>query len=344
MKRIESCALNDLPSVTIVPSTILFIASDALREPFRIELSDHDSCPEFGRWRQLRASGVIVDFRRLRRFGWDLPSLPNYQFDLSEFNEGSLMNESDRVSTKLYHRRSDDCVIVVKSFLVSVSVESCYIEKEIEQLINLRHPCIAAPIGFVDPSQCGALKIIRLHLGGGSLSDVFSFSPEWWTPTAKAKAVAGLVLGLRFGHSLGLLHGHLTAENVLFNENGIVQIADFCVNHLADRDWSSCKNVDVGGFSGEDWTPTADIRAFAEIFSKIAVGTSDGQSGPGSGVPTFVSKIIEGGLSSGSNTGESFVNIFKTLQQNEFKVLDGVDSDEVSSFVNWVESSEQEAE
>jgi hypothetical protein len=40
-------------------------------------------------------------------------------------------------------------------------------ENEIEKLINLRHPCIAAPIGFVFPLESGSrqeLKIVRLYL------------------------------------------------------------------------------------------------------------------------------------------------------------------------------------
>jgi serine/threonine protein kinase len=183
-----------------------------------------------------------------------------------------------------------------------------------------------------------------LHSGGGSLSEVVSVSPEWWTPTAKAKAVAGLVLGLRFCHSFGLLHGHLTADNVYFNEDRVIQITDFCVNRLAERDWKSGENMDVGGFCGKDWTPMSDIRAFVDLFSVIVVGASDRQSECCPRVPRFFSEIIERGLFSDTRTGESMVNIFNTLQENGFKILDDVDSDEVSTFVNWVESSEKEAE
>jgi hypothetical protein len=57
-----------------------------------------------------------------------------------------------------------------------------------------------------------------LYCWGDSLSEVISVSPEWWTPMAQAKAIVGFVLGLRFAHSLGLVHGHLTVDNVLSNE------------------------------------------------------------------------------------------------------------------------------
>jgi hypothetical protein len=41
---------------------------------------------------------------------------------------------------------------------------------------------------------------------------VLSNLPGWWTPTAKAKVVAGIALALRFAHGLGLLYGALKAS------------------------------------------------------------------------------------------------------------------------------------
>jgi serine/threonine protein kinase len=43
----------------------------------------------------------------------------------------------------------------------------------------------------------------------------------------KAKAVAAIALGLRFAHSFGLIHGSLTASNILFDADHCIQIADF---------------------------------------------------------------------------------------------------------------------
>jgi hypothetical protein len=90
-------------------------------------------------------------------------------------------------------------------------------------------------------------------------------SPEWWTPAAQAKAIVGLVLCLRFAHSLGLLHGHLTVNKVPFNEDGVIQITNFCFNRLMRRERNS---------GGECWMPTSDVRAFAEVFSELAMGGS----------------------------------------------------------------------
>jgi serine/threonine protein kinase len=67
----------------------------------------------------------------------------------------------------------------------------------------------------------------RLHAAGGSLAEVVSSNPAWWTPTAKAEAVVGIALALRFAHGLGLLHGGLNSGNVLFDSGGRIQITDF---------------------------------------------------------------------------------------------------------------------
>jgi serine/threonine protein kinase len=100
------------------------------------------------------------------------------------------------------------------------------IEAEIENLMNLRHPLIATPIGFVTQTA-GEFKVARLYAAGGSLAEILRASPLWWTPTMKSKTVVGIVLALRFAHSLGLIHGGLKSSNVLFDNSYRVLVADF---------------------------------------------------------------------------------------------------------------------
>jgi hypothetical protein len=61
-------------------------------------------------------------------------------------------------------------------------------------------------------------------------------------------------------------------------------------------------------------------------------------------VPMFVSEIIRNELSSNSESGTSFGDIFNIFKQNEFQIVRGVDSAEVSAFVNRVELAEQSVE
>jgi hypothetical protein len=165
-------------------------------------------------------------------------------------------------------------------------------------------------------------------------------SPEWWTPPAKVKAIVGIVLSMRFAHSFGLLHGHLTGDNVVCTEDGLIQICDFCVKSFSEVGGNSEAIAEVGGFSGEDWRPSADIRAFAELLSRIVIGDSAEDRGCSQSVPGFILNMIERGQSLDSNATLSFVDIFEALKGNDFRILEGVDSKEVSKFVRWIEFSE----
>jgi serine/threonine protein kinase len=229
----------------------------------------------------------------------------------------------------MYDRCDDGLRIIVKSINLSRSVENSQVERMIENLMNLRHPCIRGTIGVVIESPLRRSAFVGMYCGGSSLSAIISASPEWWTPTAKAKAIVGIVLGLRFGHSLGLLHGNLTGDNISFNEDGMIQISDFCLNDL--RDWMG----EVGGFSGANWSPKADVQAFSRILSEIAF-EADTKT-----VPLFVNEIIERGQSTECEAVESFADILKILKQNDFEILEGVNIEEVTNFVSWIESTER---
>jgi serine/threonine protein kinase len=204
---------------------------------------------------------------------------------------------------------------------------------------------IAPLIGCVFPVESSGqreFRTVRLYATEGSLADVLPNPPAWWTPTLKAKAVVGIALGLRFVHSLGLLHGAVKASNILFDADRRIQIADFSPIRL--------EAGEVEPFSGE-WAPSADVSAFASLLFEITVGgtatpsigAAGGSPSPAT-VPAFVSRMIEDGRSPESARRLSFAEIVAQLKANGFKIMAGVDSDEVSEFVNRVESSEHAGE
>jgi hypothetical protein len=91
-----------------------------------------------------------------------------------------------------------------------------------------------------------------------------------------------------------------------------------CVKSFSEVGGNSNVMVEVGGFSGESWRPGADVRAFAELLLEK----------------------IERGQSWGSNVKLPFVNIFKSLKDNDSRILEGVDLKGVSDFVRWIEFPE----
>jgi hypothetical protein len=53
--------------LVVIPSTILFVAFDAIPNHFQISIADCDSCVELDHWQQLKKSGISVDFRRISK-------------------------------------------------------------------------------------------------------------------------------------------------------------------------------------------------------------------------------------------------------------------------------------
>jgi hypothetical protein len=104
------------------------------------------------------------------------------------------------------------------------------------------------------------------------------------------------VLGLRYAHSLGLFHGHLTVNNSLFDSDHCIQIVDFHPMVLA-----VCESEDEAqlvDFSRKGWTPETDIQAFASILSELVFGGgSQGEPSIHTVIQDFVSTIPEFRLS-----------------------------------------------
>jgi hypothetical protein len=81
-----------------------------------------------------------------------------------------------------------------------------------------------------------------------------------------------------------------------------------------------------------------DIEAFASILLEIVVGRpAKGEASVPTGIPAFISEIIETGLWLKFGPKCSFYDIFEIPKQNEFRIEDDVGSVEVSAFANWVE-------
>jgi hypothetical protein len=66
-------------------------------------------------------------------------------------------------------------------------------DTETENLMNRRHPCVAAPAGFAVSSKSAELKIARKQVPIGSLEKVLHTSPLWCTATVALIAAVGIV-------------------------------------------------------------------------------------------------------------------------------------------------------
>jgi hypothetical protein len=253
--------------------------------------------------------GIKIDFRRIGSSNIPIKDLTRFENDeLSRgFRDGNL--------------------IFVKSMAINDKIK----------IETLNHPLITKPIGFVIENQ--ELKIVSSKII--NLVEVETTKPGWWTPTAKAKAVVGIALALRFAHGFGLIHGGLNARNIVFDSGGIVQIADLNPIGLEKCEFEP----KWFWFSEEEWSPMEDIFGFSALLFEIVIG------GPVNReticrveVPPFVSEMIEEGLSRKHTINRSFIDIVEVLKANHFGILSGVDIEEVSEFVSWIELGEASGE
>jgi serine/threonine protein kinase len=337
LKRIESQAIDLFNVEIVISSRIQFVASDAIPNPFQITLEDCNCCPEFARWQELRVKGISIDFRRILKFDSDLSDLIAYLIDVSIFEEESKDGVSDEVVCEKYRRLDDDCLIVVKSKNFSDSVDNKTIEQELEKAMNLCHPCIAGTIGFIFPIESSGLrelKIGRLFIEGFSLSEVILMNPLWRTPTIKAKAIAGIALGLEFAHSLGIIHGNLNSNNIVFDECHRIEITDFGFIEEEMDENENASVIESDGFC-EGLIGQTDLRAFGSLLIEMMVGQE---------VADFVSKMIEAIGSRDYAEINSMKCIVNHLKANDFEIERGVDSVEVWEFVEWIETWEESNE
>jgi serine/threonine protein kinase len=151
--------------------------------------------------------------------------------------------------------------------------------------------------GIESDSQ-GELKIVQTYLDGCSFLKVVSVNLPGWTSTIKTKAVAGIVLGLRFARSLGLVHGHLIGNNILFDSDHCIQIVDFHSIVLEFSESEGEETTQLGGFSGQGPEPEKNIEGFASVLSELVLGGAPpGEVFIPTGIPDFVSKLIKSGRS-----------------------------------------------
>ena len=97
------------------------------------------------------------------------------------------------------------------------------IKMEVDMLRSLDHPNIVKYLGTDRAEQC---RIMLEYVPGGSIASILStFGPM-------AESIIRIfshqaLLGLRYLHEKGIIHGDIKGANLLLSETGIVKLADF---------------------------------------------------------------------------------------------------------------------
>jgi serine/threonine protein kinase len=231
---------------------------------------------------------------------------------------------------------------------------------EVEMLWHLKHPCVVSLAGFGlagrrSAGQIGTEFAVRGSLGSGILGrNVLS-------GTEIGIVVSGIVIGMRFIHSRGVIHRRLNLENILLDDVGHIRITGF--------DWSRFTDVDPIGaeppvsvftapemYEGGKSTSAVDIFAFGLILYELIVGEpvfaatlspeevkakvvgGERPKMPES-VNETVRKVIKRSWSCDADVRPSFDEILFAFDRIKFRLIGNVDVDRVYEFISTVTAS-----
>jgi serine/threonine protein kinase len=279
---------------------------------------------------------------------------------------------SGNSSDVFFRRTADGSVNAVKKPWASGAAE--LLEREIAIHAALQHPLVLAFRGR------GKRKILTECAGNGSLAHHlppltdFKLSPLR-RPTRIARVIVGMALAMRYLDSRDVVHRDLCPENVLLDWKWNVQIADF--GHSLSPDWPTQHSNDVA-YMNDNWpsiksgylapevykqlggsfSQKSDVFSFALILYELVVGcrvfskelrpqvvarkVAIDHFRPE--IPEFVlsemSALICDCWEDDPDDRPCFEDIVDRLEDMKFKVVRGVKSWKVKSFVDAIKEQE----
>jgi serine/threonine protein kinase len=241
---------------------------------------------------------------------------------------------------------------------------------EVEALTKLNHPCIVRIVGWCPPVGLTLAEIWTQYAGRKSLAKVLAQTakgdrPSFWTPTGKAIIICGIVLGMKFVHDRGFIHGDLKPGNILLNGRGQALINGFgtcCESAASDATADAAESPKAGTIRyaapelfREDLAhrPTSDVFSFGSLLYEIlgetpVFGPSDWPLGirerlvKGEMPPTcptwgiLMQDLIRRCWSLDPDERPGFAMIIKEFEYAGFVIVPGANEQRVRDFVQGV--------
>jgi serine/threonine protein kinase len=241
--------------------------------------------------------------------------------------------------------------------------------RELETLITLVHPCILLMRGWVAAGPETAPMFVFDYCRPPTLKTLLHHPLEykWWTSTAKAKVLVGIVQGMSFIHSRNLVHRELKTRAILLDKTHDVKIGGFGRSKFDDLDLTkqTMYNSRISLYEApemwtDDYTNAVDVYAFAMILFRVITGGSPfpemkgkspsarmqrvangGRPEIGGDVVPFVRALLESCWAHDPSQRPPFVKIMDILNQYEFKIFKDVDSAVVRRYIDEIRLKEQ---
>lgn len=117
--------------------------------------------------------------------------------------------------------------------------------KEVKVMNGNNHPnLIHYHTSFLENNQ---LWLVMDYLGGGSLADIMKFKyPDGIPEVLAVTVLKSLLKGLEYLHSHQRIHRDLKSDNILIGEDGAIELADFGVSAMFEKNTCCSRKTIVG--------------------------------------------------------------------------------------------------
>jgi serine/threonine protein kinase len=157
-------------------------------------------------------------------------------------------------------------------------------KQSIPILISFHHLCVHPIISLTPPREGSGPMIAMEYLPNGSLADILfkierNQTPEFWTHTQITIILIGILQGLTYLHSHGIVHAGLKPSDILLDENYRPKISDYATWTMERTGVIKPSQVGSPTYTAPEIydcqvvpTESVDIFAFGLILYELIVG------------------------------------------------------------------------
>ncbi len=172
--------------------------------------------------------------------------------------------------------------VAVKVLQPGLATDEAFLKRfraEARSVASLNHPHVLRVFDWGEDAD-GPYLVLE-YLGGGSLRDLLDRDIRL-SHSQAAQLGAEVAQGLAYAHLRGLVHRDIKPANLLFDEEGLVRVADFGVARaLAEAAWTEPAGAMVGtaryispeAAQGQPVDGRADVYSLALVLYEAVTGT-----------------------------------------------------------------------
>jgi serine/threonine protein kinase len=244
--------------------------------------------------------------------------------------------------------------------------------REVEVLRKLYHPCIVRILGRVCADGSRPAEIQTEYAPNGSLRQLLTDiqkgkSRLFASATGIGIIICGIVLGMRYMHSSGVIHRDLKPANILLRAEGYPMISDFGTCHLESEGGTAASESGTVYYSAPELlnegvvaTRKSDVFSFGLLLYEVMVGSpvlreSDGhfvairrlRARDLPAIPGNCGSLMEGLIprcwSANPEDRPSFGEILGLFQGHQFRLLPNADANFIRTFCEAILEWERRA-